>query len=216
VSHLECESTRAQAIVGHARVLDGDTIEIERTRIRLHGIDAAEAEQRCSTSGGETWDCAGAATERLRGLMANRQATCSVVGRDVYERTLAACRVGDADVQEVLVREGLAWAYRQYSRTNVPAEDAARAERRGIWQTENMPPWEWRRQQPMAVTGTAPSRVASSVCVIKGNINSKGERIYHTPASPWYDRTTVDESRGQRWFCSEAEARAAGWRPARW
>jgi hypothetical protein len=53
-------------------------------------------------------------------------------------------------------------------------------------------------------------------CNIKGNINSRGERIYHTPASPWYAETTVNKSRGQRWFCTEAEAVAAGWRSARW
>jgi hypothetical protein len=47
---------------------------------------------------------------------------------------------------------------------------------------------------------------------IRGNINSEGVRTYHTPASPRYEQTTVNKSRGQRWFCSEAEARAAGWR----
>lgn len=52
-------------------------------------------------------------------------------------------------------------------------------------------------------------------CVIKGNINSRGERIYHTPSSRWYSRTHIDTSRGERWFCSEEEARAAGWRAPR-
>jgi hypothetical protein len=50
-------------------------------------------------------------------------------------------------------------------------------------------------------------------CTIKGNINSKEERIYHVDGkSPSYDDTVVDESAGERWFCSEAEALAAGWR----
>ena len=45
-------------------------------------------------------------------------------------------------------------------------------------------------------------------CTIKGNINSKGERIYHVDGkSPSYDETVIDESAGERWFCSEAEAR---------
>ena len=53
-------------------------------------------------------------------------------------------------------------------------------------------------------------------CPIKGNINvGSGERIYHTPSSAAYDRTVIDESKGERWFCDEAEAIAAGWRPAR-
>ena len=50
-------------------------------------------------------------------------------------------------------------------------------------------------------------------CTIKGNINSKGEKIYHVDGkSPSYDDTVVDESAGERWFCSESEAQAAGWR----
>lgn len=52
-------------------------------------------------------------------------------------------------------------------------------------------------------------------CPIKGNINRDGERIYHTPWSPWYERVQIDESQGERWFCDEAEAEAAGWRAPR-
>lgn len=51
-------------------------------------------------------------------------------------------------------------------------------------------------------------------CLIKGNISDSG-RIYHVPGTPFYDRTKVDEAKGERWFCSEDEARAAGWRPPR-
>ena len=62
----------------------------------------------------------------------------------------------------------------------------------------------------------APRRSAASsppgACAIKGNISRSG-RIYHLPSSPHYARTTIDESRGERWFCSEHEAREAGWRP---
>ncbi|CAI2717717.1 sunset domain-containing protein [Nitrospina watsonii] len=50
------------------------------------------------------------------------------------------------------------------------------------------------------------------VCDIKGNINDRQEMIYHLPETEWYDKTFVDASRGERWFCSEAEAQAAGWR----
>jgi hypothetical protein len=97
----------------------------------------------------------------------------------------------------------------------VPAEEAARAEARGIWQAPTEAPWDWRRSQ-QARPAVALTQAAPDGCVIKGNINSEGVRIYHTPASPWYAQTTVNESRGQRWFCTEAEARAAGWRSARW
>lgn len=49
---------------------------------------------------------------------------------------------------------------------------------------------------------------------IKGNINSKGERIYHTPGQRDYDKTIIDESDGERWFATEQEALEAGWRKA--
>ncbi len=49
-------------------------------------------------------------------------------------------------------------------------------------------------------------------CNIKGNINDSGTKIYHLPGSKWYSQTVIDSSRGERWFCSEAEARAEGWR----
>jgi hypothetical protein len=49
-------------------------------------------------------------------------------------------------------------------------------------------------------------------CVIKGNINTQGERIYHVPGQEYYDETRISASHGERWFCSEEEARAAGWR----
>lgn len=39
-----------------------------------------------------------------------------------------------------------------------------------------------------------------------------GERIYHVPGQPYYDETRIDTAKGERWFCSEAQARAAGWR----
>lgn len=61
----------------------------------------------------------------------------------------------------------------------------------------------------------ATSTATSSDCVIKGNINSKGEHIYHVPGARYYDETKIDESKGERWFCSESEAQDAGWRKAK-
>jgi len=49
-------------------------------------------------------------------------------------------------------------------------------------------------------------------CLIKGNVSSKGERIYHPPGCRYYNATVIDPNRGERWFCSEADAVAAGWR----
>jgi hypothetical protein len=53
---------------------------------------------------------------------------------------------------------------------------------------------------------------SSPTCNIKGNISTTGERIYHVPGQKYYDRTIINPRAGERWFCSEAEAQAAGWR----
>ena len=53
---------------------------------------------------------------------------------------------------------------------------------------------------------------SGSQCLIKGNISNKGERIYHPPGCRYYNSTVIDPKRGERWFCSEQEAVAAGWR----
>ena len=55
----------------------------------------------------------------------------------------------------------------------------------------------------------------SDACNIKGNVSTQGERIYHMPGQRYYDKTRISASHGERWFCSEAEAQAAGWRRSR-
>ena len=98
-------------------------------------------------------------------------------------------------------------AYRRYSLDYVDEETDAQAARHGIWAGEFVKPWEWRRGKRLAANDNAPDQ-----CRIKGNISRKGERIYHLPGGKWYDRTRIDPAKGERWFCSEAEARAVGWR----
>jgi hypothetical protein len=56
------------------------------------------------------------------------------------------------------------------------------------------------------------ANVPRSQCDIKGNLSTTGERIYHMPGQRYYDATRISPSRGERWFCSEADARRAGWR----
>lgn len=80
-----------------------------------------------------------------------------------------------------------------------------------IWQSESQLAWEYRADRWARAAAEAPEGSP-----IKGNISNNGERIYHTPWSPTYAKTRIDESKGERWFCDEAEAIAAGWRTARW
>lgn len=73
---------------------------------------------------------------------------------------------------------------------------------------------------PQATAPHTPADLAVSVptqsrCDIKGNVSyTSGKRIYHVPGQEDYESTRISEARGERWFCSEAEAEAAGWRKA--
>jgi endonuclease YncB( thermonuclease family) len=208
-------------IVGPARVVDGDTLEVAGVRVRLEGIDAPESDQTCGRAPAAaaqpvatgaakpaTWACGTAATEAMARMVRGQTVTCRPHGHDVYRRTLATCYAGGRNVNAALVRAGLAWAYIRYSREYVGEESAARADHIGIWQGEAMPAWEWRHREWTAAEAGAPNG-----CAIKGNVSRNG-RIYHMPWSPWYGKIVMDESKGARWFCSEAEAQAAGWRAA--
>lgn len=198
----------AQWISGIARIVDGDTVDIDGTRIRLEGIDAPETAQTCERDGG-TWACGIDAARFLAGLTRGESLDCAVNGADIYGRTLATCFAGQRDINAEMVRRGYAWAFVKYSRTYVAVEDRARAARAGVWQGPSQPAWLFR-----ATRWTAASEAAPAGCAIKGNISHSG-RIYHMPWSPWYDKVVMRSDKGSRWFCSESEAQAAGWRPIR-
>jgi endonuclease YncB( thermonuclease family) len=195
------------ATSGTAHVIDGDTIDIGDRRIRIHGIDAPEVRQTCVRDE-VTWLCGQEAGQRLRTLVRGSKVTCEGIDQDRYGRIVAKCFAGGRDVGEVMVSEGLALAYRQYSIDYVEAEAAAKATRRGIWSGQFVEPWDWRRGRRL----TAAPANDNAACEIKGNISRSGERIYHVPGGAYYGRTKIDQSKGERMFCSETEARAAGWR----
>ncbi len=134
------------------RVIDGDTLDVDGTRHRLFGIDAAEREQRCHDAEGVEWNCAARAEAALQVLVSIGQVACREVPgtRDAYGRQISRCRVGDVDVADALVRQGLAWAFRRYSSDYVSAEAQARRRGEGIWAVDpggkvNQPPWAWRK-----------------------------------------------------------------------
>ena len=208
-----------------ARVIDGDTIEVGSVRIRLFGLDAPESAQRC-LAGSRRWPCGEQATRALVGRIDGRSVACEERDQDRYGRIVAVCRYGGQDVNAWLVREGWAMAYRRYSSAYASEEASAKAAKRGVWRGEFVPPWDWRRGDRLKsasrgdrvkATRDAP-RVAArdrGNCNIKGNIShNSGKRIYHMPGDRDYERTRISTSRGERYFCSEAEARAAGWRRA--
>jgi endonuclease YncB( thermonuclease family) len=132
-------------VTGEARAIDGDTIEVDGTRIRLQGIDAPETRQSCTTADGASWACGRYATAVLAAAVASVEVTCTARGRDRYQRVVAVCWAGVVEVGRSMVAEGLALADRRFGRIYVPVEDAARAAARGIWAGEFEAPWDWRR-----------------------------------------------------------------------
>jgi endonuclease YncB( thermonuclease family) len=201
----------AQTLSGPIRVIDADTIDIgAAANVRLVGIDAAEGEQTCR-DGARTIACGRMATEAARRLFEGRPATCRVEARDRYDRFLAVCEARGVDMNAELVRQGLARRYRDDRRYEEEEKEAILLAR-GLWAYEMQDPAAFRAAQRAARTeDVAP---AQGECPIKGNISENG-RIYHLPGQAFYDRTRISPARGERWFCSEGEARAAGWRRAR-
>jgi endonuclease YncB( thermonuclease family) len=193
---------------GRIAVVDGDTIRVGGETVRLFGVDAPELDQTCRRPGGEVWRCGDWARHEVRRLFGGKRARCDAVEQDQYGRTVAICAAGGQDIGGTLVANGYARAYLRYSDLYLETEKAAVVAGRGIFGSDMAAPEDFRaadRPAPQAAPGT---------CAIKGNISQSG-RIYHVPGQENYADTQINERRGERWFCTEAEARAAGWRPAR-
>jgi endonuclease YncB( thermonuclease family) len=125
-----------------ARVHDGDTLTLDGSKVRIWGIDAPELKQQCGGSA-----CGVVARDALRDLVRGRVVTCVQVDRDRYQRVVASCAVGGADLGEQMVRSGNALDYRRYSKGRYrQAERDAENRRAGIWAGRFVPPWDWRRQ----------------------------------------------------------------------
>ena len=235
---------RGSTLSGPARAIDGDTLDMRGVHVRLHGIDAPEDGQSC-WSGGHHWPCGREATQALASQIDSQPVVCEEHDRDSYGRVVATCSLAGRDLNAWIVAQGWALAYRPYSLVYVAEESRARAAKRGVWRGEVVAPWEWRKgkrlgdarqaenavrpavpkdEQPVRIFRGGRAQVLSGSarvvdgeprCRIKGNISKSGKRIYHVPGGRYYDQTGVNTSKGERWFCTEGEARAAGWRRSR-
>lgn len=130
-------------LTGRPSVIDGDTLDIRGTRVRLWGIDAPESAQLCQRDG-QAWQCGRAAATALADWIGERTTICEQKDIDRYRRIVGRCVVGGTDVSAWLVENGWALAFRHYSLDYVTHEDRAKGMRSGIWASEFMPPWEWR------------------------------------------------------------------------
>ena len=219
---------QAADITGVPKIREGDYLHIGNSRIRLGGIDAPSVDQLCLNNAGERWTCGGAARDALIKHVGNKSWTCHTRTTDRRGRTVARCDVDGEDIQKWLVSSGWALAFVRISRDYEADEKAAREAKAGMWQGAFIAPWDWRiRNKKTTILGavkpppnahaillaSASGPVAPSPdCTIKGNVNSSGECIYHTPTSRWYAQIKMQIAKGTRWFCSVEEAEAAGCR----
>ncbi len=135
----------SQTLTGQASVIDGDTIEIHGQRVRLSGIDAPESDQLCRGDDSLQYRCGAKAANALDRFIAGRPVSCQQIDVDRYKRVVAFCSVGDRDLGEWLVRNGLALDWPRYSRGKyAAAQNEARQAERGIWSGSYVVPWDYR------------------------------------------------------------------------
>lgn len=139
----------ASPISSPARAVDGDTLILTDLIVRLHGIDAVEAQQTCKR-GTVTWPCGQEAKRSLAALVDGKVVECVQRSIDQYGRTVATCTVNGFDLAENLTRSGLAVALPEFSDAYVDAEARSRALRLGIWAGEFQLPRDYRAANPVA------------------------------------------------------------------
>ncbi len=189
------------------RVIDGDTVVVKIGdkffTVRYIGINTPEI---------TPVECFGKeATEKNRQLVEGKKVRLEkdVSETDQYGRLLRYVYLEDGTfVNETLVRTGYAHAVTyppdvKHQEKFREAERDARINNRGLWSD---------CQDQKATVAPAGNQ---GQCLIKGNISSSGEKIYHLPDCPGYAETVINEAKGERWFCTEKEATDAGWRKAK-
>lgn len=212
-------------------VYDGDTIAVSidgvKERVRIIGIDAPELARNGQPAGCFAQESASQLQSMVQSQRVHLLADPTQADRDRYDRLLRhVVQEGGGHVALEMVAGGYAEeeqfaAPYQYQSDLVSAEQAARAEGLGLWGACLV------AAAPVAPAPVVPAPVvpvpappspvapAPTECVIKGNIASDGEKIFHVPGQQYYDVTKISEHKGERWFCTEQEARDAGWRKAK-
>ena len=228
-------ATVGPGLAADITVTAGDTLRMNRTIYRLDGVDAPEIDQTCLDQRGDVWPCGVAARDRLSAHIGTRALRCDDKGPDPdhKQRRIGVCSVeGEATtLNEWIVREGWAIRFEPSATGRFAAEEAdARQNRRGLWSGCFAEPRDFRAWNPNGARliggGCQPDhqnrtreklfRVDSAVppgCPIKAKLALRAvgyEGIYHLPSCGSYRRL----KRVNRWFCSEEDALAEGFRKA--
>jgi micrococcal nuclease len=201
------------------KVVDGDTIDISYKgkveRLRLIGINTPEV-----VDPRKTVECFGReASENAKKLLTGQEvrvaADPSQDARDKYGRLLMYVWRRDGLFYNLeAIKDGFAYEYTynlpyMYQKDFRAAQKYAQENKAGLWADGVC------GQKNIAVPMEKTASSSSAACLIKGNIGTTGDKIYHLPKCPYYKQTVISESQGEKWFCTEAEAIAAGWRKAK-
>ncbi|PIQ68828.1 MAG: nuclease [Candidatus Taylorbacteria bacterium CG11_big_fil_rev_8_21_14_0_20_46_11] len=220
VTDATSTSTESQPseLVRVNRVVDGDTIDVEIDgkieRVRYIGIDTPE-----TVDPRKAVQCFGVeASKKNKELVEGKMVRLEkdITDRDRYKRLLRYVWLDNTLINQTLVEQGVAKSYSyppdvRYQDRFVEAEKQAREDKLGLWTACTS------ATAPTAVitpSVTTQASTANPSCTIKGNISASGEKIYHLQGCGSYLKTTIDEKRGEQWFCTEAEAQSGGWRKA--
>ena len=206
VASTETNAGSNNVLRGRASVISGNILRIKSLEVQLAGIDAPDPAQPCFKANGKRWPCADAASQALNRLVRGRRIACELSNTVNSPIPLGHCRAGEIDIAAELVKDGHVFASEGYFRTYGTEEETARAAKLGLWQGQNERPSLWRARVWDEAKRTAPDG-----CPIKGFFRSQS-RIYAMPWSEDYGQRNIKTVKGERWFCSEDEARAAGFR----
>jgi len=203
------------------RVIDGDMIEAEDLgKVRLIGIDTPETVDPRKPVQCFGKEASGKAKEMLLGKKVHLESDPTQGDKDKYNRALRYVFLEDGtNFNKWMIENGYAHEYTynipyKYQREFKDAEKSARDNNRGLWASDTCAG----NTNPVATQSSGSklsnqqSNQSNGQCLIKGNISSSGEKIYHMPGGAYYNKTIIDKSRGERWFCTEADAQTAGWR----
>jgi micrococcal nuclease len=204
------------------KVVDGDTIDVSLDgkieRIRLIGINTPE-----TVDPRKPVECFGKeASDKAKALLSGKKVYLEadpISGeRDKYDRLLRFVFLEDGTSFNLLmIKMGYAYEYTydvpyKYQAEFKQAQKEAEANKAGLWGDSVCP--NTTTAAGVTTTGAATQTNGTSTCNIKGNIGSTKEKIYHVIGCGSYAKTTIDESKGEKWFCTEKEAVDAGWRKA--
>jgi micrococcal nuclease len=202
------------------KVVDGDTIDVmidgKTERLRLIGINTPEVvdpQKPVECFGPE----ASANAERLlAGQEVRIAADPSQDDRDIYGRLLRYVWRQDGLFYNLeAIKDGFAREYTfkkpyQYQLEFRTAQKLARENNAGLWAAGVC----GKSGKKTVIATSTNTTIKNNQCLIKGNISPDGSKIYHLPGCPQYNQTVINEGDGERWFCTEAVATAAGWRRA--